>query len=247
MMQKPYVLSIAGFDPCSGAGITADIKTFELCGVYGLGVCTAITFQNESEFEGVEWVAADTIIRQIEILVRKYSISYAKIGIIENLEVLTQVVYYLTEKKIKVIWDPILNASAGFTLHSTWNGDVLKSVLGNIYLCTPNIPEFSVISNLIGYRHGFDFLKETHLYALLIKGGHKQESCIDMLYLGNNSFPICGTRIEGMDKHGTGCVLSSAIVSRLALDVSIQMACKEAKQYVERFILSNCSLLGYHL
>src|SRR5579872_773482 len=84
--ERPCVLSIAGFDPSGGAGVLADIKTFEQHKVLGMGVVTGLTFQNESEFDGVKWIPTDDIIRQIEILTRKYKFKFIKIGMLESLE-----------------------------------------------------------------------------------------------------------------------------------------------------------------
>jgi hydroxymethylpyrimidine/phosphomethylpyrimidine kinase len=249
MANKPYVLSIAGFDPSSGAGITSDIKTFEQNGVYGLGACSAITYQNESEFEGVDWLPVENIIRQMEVLFRKYSIGYVKIGLVENLEVLYRLVFYLSGKNTCIVWDPIVNASAGYSFHSNWDIGLIKAIMANIYLLTPNLPEFIFIGNLLGLQSAPEFIHETQLKALLLKGGHNSgNECADNLYLEHNKVvSIKGNRIAGTEKHGTGCVLSSAIVAQLALGGNLPQACGYAKRYVEKFIQSNPILLGYHL
>src|ERR1700729_4382873 len=110
MSLRPYVLSIAGFDPSGGAGILADIKTFEAQQTLGLGVCSALTYQTENTFEGVTWVNKDTIIKQLAPLLKAYSIDYVKIGLIENMEVLNSIIDYLLGKNpsMRIIWDPIL-------------------------------------------------------------------------------------------------------------------------------------------
>ena len=73
---RPTVLSIAGYDPCGGAGLLADIKTFEANKVYGLGVISAITWQNESSFEKVEWLNPNKIISQIALLLKKSKVEF---------------------------------------------------------------------------------------------------------------------------------------------------------------------------
>src|SRR4051812_8564103 len=88
-------LSIAGFDPSAGAGVLADVKTFEGNGVYGLGVVSALTWQNDKEFDKVEWIEVSKITSQIEVLLRRFDIKYVKIGLIENLMVLQEVVTFL--------------------------------------------------------------------------------------------------------------------------------------------------------
>ena len=82
---RPYALSIAGFDPSAGAGLLADVKTLEASGVYGLGVCTALTVQNDVAFERVNWVSAADIRDQIRILLVRFRVDFIKIGLVESL------------------------------------------------------------------------------------------------------------------------------------------------------------------
>ena len=95
--ERPYALTIAGLDPCAGAGILADTKVFEACAVYGLGVCTALTMQHDADFRQVEWVPLPTIIAQCKPLVERYPIWVVKIGLIESLFVLTELLDWLTD------------------------------------------------------------------------------------------------------------------------------------------------------
>ena len=121
--KRPYVLSIAGFDPSGGAGVLADVKTFEANKVYGFGVMSALTFQNDSEFEKVEWIPLEKIMEQISVLQKRFQFEYIKIGLIENLEVLNQLILNLKSNisNPKIIWDPILKATAGFDFHNEIN------------------------------------------------------------------------------------------------------------------------------
>src|ERR1017187_8593499 len=97
--QKPYALSIAGFDPSAGAGVLADIKTFESNGVYGFGAVSALTWQNDVEFDKVEWLDVNKILGQVEVLLRRFDIRHIKIGLIESMDVLQQIISFL-EKRI---------------------------------------------------------------------------------------------------------------------------------------------------
>src|SRR5580704_15712920 len=99
-MLKPrsYVLSIAGFDPSAGAGLLADIKTFESNGVYGFGVVSGLTWQNDVEFGKVEWIDSYKIIQQISVLLRRFAIRFIKIGIVENMHVLQEIVCFLKQR-----------------------------------------------------------------------------------------------------------------------------------------------------
>lgn len=248
-IKKPYVLSIAGLDPSAGAGVLADVKTMEQCGVYGLGVATAITYQNENEFDGLKWLSFEEIEKQLTPLVRKYTIEVVKIGLIKNLEILEKIISLLTThySPLHIIWDPILSASAGFNFHSDLDERQLKKVLDSIYLITPNQPEYEKLQLTT-----YNFEKTT----VLLKGGHRDEHH-DLLIEPRAKSQESRTKnkepllIKGCDKklvskHGSGCVLSSAIASYLALGNSLANSCEMGKKYVEHFLESNKGLLGYH-
>lgn len=233
--NKPFVLSIAGFDPSAGAGVLADIKTMEQCGVYGFGVNSANTFQNENEFDGVEWVSFESIQKQLVPLFRKYNIQVVKIGLIENLEILLKVCAFLKAQNatIKIIWDPILSASAGFSFHSNIQQRQLDEVLQLVYLITPNQPEYAQLGSLKGVN-------------VLLKGGHAEKKDDVLVVQSGEEKIIKGSETVLKPKHGSGCVLSSAIASYLAFGFSLEDACKQAKRYVETLLASNEGLLGFH-
>jgi hydroxymethylpyrimidine kinase/phosphomethylpyrimidine kinase len=243
--MRPYVITIAGHDPSGGAGLNADTKTFENLNVYGLSVCSAITYQDEDTFEGVDWVSSDNIIKQLDALLKKYHVGFIKVGLIESFNSLKIVLAYLKAKypAVKVVWDPILRATSGFTIHSIFEG--LDVLLDSIYILTPNRNE---ILQLTGLTDSMDAARtlSAHTY-LLLKGGHAKSHATDiMFYKQDRLFDVGGDRLKATDKHGTGCVLSASIVSYLALGNTIEGACVKAKKYVEDFLQSNDSRLGYH-
>ncbi len=247
--SRVYTMSIAGFDPSSGAGLTADIKTFEQHEVQGLGVTTAITYQNESEFISLDWLSFEQIKKQIEVLLKKYKTPFVKVGLIENFEVLKQIISLLKEydDTIKIIWDPILNSSTKFGFHSDINqNDVLK-LLKDIYLTTPNLPECKMLFGSTDSIEIQSKINGTGICSVLVKGGHtKNGDVTDVLIEQNNVAYFHGNRLENKDKHGTGCVLSSAICSNLAKGIQLHPSIKQAKNYITTFIGSNNTLLGYH-
>lgn len=234
---RPYCLSVAGFDPSGGAGILADAKTFENLGCYGLGVVSALTWQNELSFEGLKWVDRAHIELQLKPLAH-FSVKTAKIGLIESVDRVMEVASLLkaTYPGVFVVWDPILKASAGFEFHA---GVTLNDKLNGIVdLITPNALEFEQL--------GFN----NHLPScdVLLKGGHRtQKSGVDTLFFNNQTIDIEGEPFtHKADKHGTGCVLSAAIVAYLSQGNDLVTACTLAKRYVEAFIQSNTGKLGYH-
>lgn len=248
MKEKPYVLTIAGLDPSSGAGITSDIKTFEAHSVYGLSVCTAVTVQNDVSFKECVWIEESIIIAQIEALFERFSISVVKIGIIESWKVLSRVIGVLKKMNpsIKIILDPILKASAGFDFHNKQDFVVFEKILQSCDFITPNYEEIKELFPDKTVEETIEFIsKRTNIY---LKGGHRtiKKGWDEVYYSAIVQLNIEPGIDQVYEKHGSGCVLSAALTSNLANEMPIEDACKNAKRYTEQFLNSNESLLGSH-
>lgn len=246
--SRKYVLSIAGFDPSGGAGVLADIKTFESNKVNGLGVISANTFQNDNEFSRVDWIPVEKIIEQISILQKRFQFEYVKIGLIENLETLARIIEHFKPQtsNFKLVWDPILKASAGFEFHKTIDKTLLEKICKEIYLITPNVPEALLLGvNKDATGNAQQLSKFCHVF---LKGGHSENKIgYDTLFLKEGKQFSFRPKLKGIfTKHGSGCVLSSAITANLAKGENLHRACLKAKQYTEKFLQSNKTLLGYH-
>ena len=243
---RPYALSIAGFDPSAGAGVLADIKTFENNGVYGLGVVSALTWQNDVEFEKIEWMDCYKIIQQVSILLRRFDIKYIKIGLVENINVLHQLVSFL-HTRIKnpvIVFDPVMKASAGFVFHQSVHEKFVEAMHG-IYCITPNLPE---ATQLFGGENLHDKLvRQSDVVNILLKGGHANDPLsTDILFTKQKTYSYSNPRLLNGEKHGSGCVLSSALTAHLSLGHEIHTAAENANKYVHNFLASNDTLLGYH-
>ena len=242
------VLAISGFDPSGGAGILADIKTFESNGVYGLGVCTALTYQNDISFEDVDWVNISDIKRQIEVLSKRLKFDFVKIGLVQNLNDLELIIDFLLtiNNQIKIIWDPILKASAGFEFHNSIQLEKLKSICSKIFLITPNyeeakklFPNGDIIKNL----------KELSIYcSIYVKTFFNTtiNKFNDLLIIKQIIINFEVELLVGYEKHGSGCVISSAIASNLANGKELTESCELAKSYTTNFLKSTKGLLGKH-
>ena len=140
---RPYALTIAGFDPSAGAGLLADVKTLEASGVYGLGVCTALTVQNDVAFERVRWVSAAEIREQLQILMARFPFDFVKIGLVESLPQLLELVGWLKGQnpRLQIVWDPVLKATAGYEFHPPTDPNLLRVLCSEMALITPNQPE----------------------------------------------------------------------------------------------------------
>lgn len=257
---RPCVLSIAGFDPSGGAGVLADIKTFEQHKVLGMGVVTGLTFQNDSEFDGVKWIETEEIIKQIEVLSRKFKFEFVKIGMVQNLEILEKAISRLKTNnspkgalRTRLIWDPILKASAGFEIHKAIDKKKIIDICKNVFLLTPNTDEIKILTGEPDEMKG---AKELSKYCnVLLKGGHnKKKKGYDTLFTTENkelsfrpNLPA-GRQVKfpHLGKHGSGCVLSSAITANLANGNDLQRSCLKGKDYVTKFLMSSDILLGHH-
>jgi hydroxymethylpyrimidine/phosphomethylpyrimidine kinase len=242
--NRPFCLTIAGFDPTGGAGVLADIKTFESFGVYGMGIITSNTFQTDNEFVNVKWMDVNDILNQMELLMKKYDFKALKIGLIKDFDTLLQVIQLAKELSpdIHIVWDPILKSSSGFNFHSEQSLQ-LRYLVEYCSVITPNWNEFQTLWNVDPTK--FSTVETTS--SILLKGGHRKEKTgCDILYSAGESIEIPGNSFHGKSKHGTGCVLSAAIAANLGKGVSLLDSCTIAKSYVEKFILSNDSNLGYH-
>lgn len=247
-LNTPFVMSIAGFDPSSGAGVTADIKTFESTGSYGLGICTALTFQNEDIYENTRWVSPEEIRQQCELQFQKHRPEYVKIGLIRDFEVLDQLTGFLSTigKDVKIIWDPIMKASAGPVFHNH-NGLKNSQIFDRLYLITPNTDE---LRQLFGEHTGPEELQQIcrkHDMNLLWKGGHNAGADSSDCLITPQQIHSFSVSRSSYGKHGTGCVLSAAITSALARGNTLADACNKAQIYVSNLMDSNNSNLGFHL
>lgn len=246
-LERPYLLSIAGFDPSAGAGVLADIKTFETNKVYGLGVCTAITYQTGSSFEGLDWVPEDKIIRQLDILFKEYTVNWVKIGLIQNFDILNRIVDRIRELNpgARIVWDPIIKASAGYVFHESMESGNLFELAGKMLLITPNLEEIRFFFPDHSPEEGAKWLSEKT--AVLLKGGHNEgKEANDLLFQkGKNTARLISEKSD-YKKHGSGCILSSAILTNLAKDYELAEACREGKEYITDYINSHSGILGYH-
>lgn len=246
--NRPFVLSIAGFDPSGGAGVLADVKTFEQHRVYGFAINTAITIQTENDFLEIQWTDLDFVLRSVETLFANYEIKAVKIGIVPSLDYLKAVVLEIKKHSsiTQIVWDTVLKSTTEFSFLEIKNQTDLHKVLDQIDLITPNYDEIIKLDTSKKNIDSIVQLLSNHC-TVLLKGGHKStEIGVDYLHTKERFFRLPSTINVAYEKHGTGCVLSSAIVANLALDHSLLAACKNAKNYIEHYLQSNQTKLGYH-
>ena len=245
--MRPYALSIAGFDPSAGAGLLADVKTFEASGVYGLGACTALTVQNDVSFERVSWVSAVDIRDQIRVLFARFRVDFVKIGLVESLPQLLELVSWLKVQnpRLQLVWDPVLKATAGYEFHASTDRELLRALCGEMALITPNQPEMLRLWPSESAEAAAEIVSA--FCPVLLKGGHAEgEHATDVLLSNGGRQELSAPRLVRGEKHGSGCVLSAAVLAQLAQRQNLVAACRAGKAYTTAFLASNDTLLGYH-
>ena len=247
MKLKSKLLIIAGSDSSGGAGIQADIKTATSLGVYAMTAITAITAQNTTGVKSIVPVPPKEIFNQISFSVQDIKPNSVKIGMLQNVGVIKEVIKAIKKYKLKnIIIDPVMVAKGGHRLISNSSINYLKKkLLPYALLVTPNIPEaetlikkrIQTLEDVI--KAGKEILKFGPKFVL-IKGGHTNKSFIEDVLISKKNIKIFkNKKIKTKNTHGTGCTLSSAIASFISKNYSMNESCRRSIQYVHKAILLN--------
>ena len=241
------VLTIAGSDSSGGAGIQTDLKTFAACGVYGMSVITAITAQNTIGVLGVENVSDKMVREQIRAIFDDIKVDAVKVGMLSDIDIIKIVADTISVYKVKnVVVDPVMISTSGFDLINSQAKSILvNELLPKADLITPNLSETQCIlyqidkNNKIKIENSEDMVEAGKIISdftknhVLIKGGHLEDRPCDVLVTKDKEvFFYDNERINTKNTHGTGCTLSSAIASNLALGYPIEKAVDNAKKFI---------------
>jgi len=246
MKKRPYILSIAGFDPSGGAGVLADIKTFEASKCQGISVITANTIQTDVDFFDCIWTDLELVKKQTEVLFKRFPIEIVKIGIVESWKILEELIELMCSfnPNIKIVLDPVLKSSTNYDFQHNFDEETFLKVLEKIYMLTPNYIE---IQALFPDKDIETTIKSIQAKTnLFLKGGHN-ETLIgkDYLYTKEGKIYTMNPKLKPIyPKHGSGCVLSSAIAAQLALGFPLLKSCFRAKRFTEKYLGSSKELLG---
>jgi hydroxymethylpyrimidine/phosphomethylpyrimidine kinase len=275
-MDRPKVLVVAGYDQSAGAGVLSDIKTLEAHGVYGYAAITGITWQNERLVRRVEWMAVKDVFEQIDVCFESAVFSWVKIGVTESIALAAAIIDHIREHnpQARIVLDPVIKASSGADfwvgLAGTGRGEAERpggrttaeweaerpggrttaeweALAARCYLVTPNLEEIGWLypGGDVGARCAA--LTKDRGVNIFLKGGHNQANPgQDQLWMEGEVEVM--EAVDGVfwPKHGSGCVLSSALTANLALGYPLPVAAERAKRYIERFLGSNKTLLGWH-
>jgi hydroxymethylpyrimidine/phosphomethylpyrimidine kinase len=242
MKAPAIVLSIAGFDPSSGAGITADLKTIAAHGLYGICCITALTVQSTQGVAETHPVAPKTVRRTLEVLLDDFRPQAVKIGMLANQGISQVVVSVLEEAEtVNVVLDPILKASSGAMLLDNAGIRFLRERLLSLAdVITPNLQEAEQLTGapvrtLPEMRAAARELHRLGARNVVITGGHLDQPT-DLLSVGAEEEPqeFPGNHITTDSTHGTGCAFASAIACNLALGRPMAESVRSAKEYVSQ-------------
>ncbi len=236
------VLSIAGSDPSSGAGIQVDLKTFQALGAFGMAVPAALTVQNSRGVTAVEPVSARILKQQISALFSDIRPDAVKTGMLLTKQNVETVASEISRIKIKnLVVDPVLTSSSGSVLLRAGAIRALREKLFPLaILITPNVPEAGALTGLrIASDQDMDYaagkLLDMGPRYVLIKGGHRRGPATDTLYGGKTVLAFSTERKKG-DFHGTGCVFSSAAAVFIGRGLPVEKAVGKAKQFVNKML-----------
>lgn len=239
------VMSIAGSDSGGGAGIQADLKTFQELKVFGTTVITALTAQNTLGVDGILPATPEFVEKQMNSVFHDFEVKALKTGMLCSKEIIERVANNLIDKKVQIVVDPVMIAKGGAPLLQKEAVETLKSkLLPLATILTPNIPEAEVISGLkISNQRDMDLAAKSILNmgvkCVVMKGGHLNYTPLatDIVYFVNGStFQMQSKRIPTKHTHGTGCTFSAAITAFLGQGFSFKNAIIEAKKYVQMAI-----------
>jgi len=243
-MTVAKALTIAGSDSGGGAGIQADLKTFQELGVYGMSALTAVTAQNTKGVHGVYPMDAPAVEKQMEAVLTDIGADAVKTGMLFSADIIEAAARMLHKHRCEnIIVDPVMIAKGGASLLQKEAAESLKKVLLPLALVvTPNIPEAEVLTGITiaseaDKKEAAKRLASYGVKNVLIKGGHEEgEQTKDVLYDGRDYYTFTGRRINTKDTHGTGCTFSAAMTAEIAKGVPVHTAAQTAKQFIQAAI-----------
>ena len=244
MSNIPQILTIAGSDSGGGAGIQADLKTFQMQGVFGTSVITAVTAQNTLGVFDIHPIPLNTIQAQLEAVKNDFQIASAKIGMLGTADIIECVADFLSYRPFgTLVVDPVMIAKGGAPLlQQQAVSALITHLLPLADVITPNIPEAEAltgikISDTASIQQAALDLQKQGAKNVIIKGGHslnsQSQQCQDWILLQTGKhFVLESPRFDTLHTHGTGCTFSACLTAELAKGAPLKSAVKTAKDFI---------------
>jgi len=257
-------LTIAGSDSGGGAGIQADLKTFQRFGVFGTSAITAITAQNTRGVRAVHVLPVEIVEAQLAALAEDLPPAAVKSGMLASTPVVRAVARAIEQYRFApYVLDPVMVATSGDRLLDTEaESEIARSLVPLAAIVTPNLPEAAMLTGLpvhdpAGMERAGRALVAAGAGAALVKGGHLSgDEVVDVLVTAEDVRLFRRRRIDTSSTHGTGCTLSAAITAGLARRLdgrtaerlvpadALTAAVSEAIDYVQRALATAPGLGG---
>lgn len=247
-------MSIAGSDSGGGAGIQADLKTFEALDVFGTSAITCVTAQNPDKVTGIEPVSVELITQQIETVMESFPVAAFKTGMLFSDEIILSVADIFKSHDIrKVVVDPVMIATSGSNLLQNSAVKALKeNLIPKAFVITPNIPEAEVlleksIDDLSDAVEAAKAISDKYGVNTVVKGGHLENSTdiTDILCYNNKIYTFVHPKVDVPENHGTGCTFAAALTAFVAKQFPLPYAVENAKKFVFS-ALKNAVNVGVH-
>jgi len=230
------VLTIAGSDSSGGAGIQADLKTFEAFGLFGTSAITVLTAQNTQGVDAIQALPASFLKAQIESVLKDFDIAAIKIGMLYSKEIINAVKEVISTLDIPIVFDPVFISKAGSPLLQDESVEKMKELFKYAMVITPNRYE---ADQLFCYRNDdpdelrkMQDVKVPILVKNCLNKSPSGKVSIDILYDANEKHTFKSEYIDTNNLHGTGCSYSSAIAANLALGHPLKVSIDQAKKFI---------------
>ena len=237
------VLTIAGSDSSGGAGIQADLKTFEAFGVFGMSALTVLTAQNTKGVTDISPLSAEFLKAQLDAVQDDFEISAIKIGMLFSNEIIDVVREFVKDLSIPIVFDPVFISKAGSKLLNDDAIENMKSILPYATVATPNLFE---AKGMFDYKGDTDTQEVTSPCPVVVKNHileiNNQKKSVDTLFMDEEKLNFTSPYLDTNNTHGTGCSFSSAIAANLALGKSLKESVEISKQFIYNAIVNAPSI-----
>ena len=252
--KLPAALTVAGSDSGGGAGVQADLRTFNAFGVYGCSAVTAVTSQNPDEVRRVDVLPFEAVTCQLETVLDAIPIRFAKTGMLANSGIIEAVAGVCKTRQLELVIDPVMVSTSGTRLLETSAVIAMKEKLFPLSTwITPNVPEAELICNikintLSDLMHAAKMLYEQFSCNVILKSGHlsSADHAVDAVCYEGKLYFLGSPHLDipGNAAHGTGCTLSAALTALLACGKRWDEATVQAKAFVYGSLLERAALSG---
>jgi len=243
-----FIVTVSGSDASGLAGMQADNRAIHTMGAFPLNVISALTLQTDRGVQSVDLTSAELVRMHLLGLLNDYPVTVIKAGMLGNAAIVRVVAETIKQYPgVRLVLDPILNASSGRPLLDMDGMKVLlKELLPQTYLLTPNIPELAClvgeekVESVEAEALACGTLLAQGCSAVLVKGGHRPGiSAMDRLYSADGPREFVSKRVETANTRGSGCSLASLIAAGLALGLDLEESIQSSKEKLGQSLAAN--------